>query len=136
MISLKVARLGKADIYYFHNCPTRYLYRDPTRQKAEAVADFLMQLRPERSAVLIFSDGGAARGGFSGERWESTVKFIDKLKQRVRHIAWLNPMSTERWDGTTAGEIARLVPMFEISRQGLDNAIAILRGGGNITQLK
>ncbi|MDF5737125.1 MULTISPECIES: hypothetical protein [unclassified Nostoc] len=128
--ALRGGRLGKASIYYFHNCPTKYLYHDQTRQKVEPVTDFLAQLRPERSAVLIFSDGGAARGGFSLERLELTQKFLDELKQRSRYIAWLNPMATERWFGTTAGEIARLVPMFEVSRQGFDGAIDVLRGRG------
>ncbi|MBO3462315.1 hypothetical protein G7B40_003400 [Aetokthonos hydrillicola Thurmond2011] len=121
-------RLGKAGVYYFHNCPTRYLYHEPTRQKAKLIQDVLDQLRPERSAVLIFSDAGAARGGFSSERLELTKKFLDQLKQRVRYIAWLNPMVKERWFETTAGEIARWVPMFEISRQGMDRAIDVLRG--------
>ncbi|MBW4609634.1 MAG: hypothetical protein KME22_21115 [Hassallia sp. WJT32-NPBG1] len=126
--ALRGGRLGKADIYYFHNCPTKYIYRDATRQKAEALSDFLAKLRPECSAVLIFSDAGAARGGYSLERLELTEKFLYQLKQRVRYIAWVNPMATERWFGTTAGEIARLVPMFELSRQGLDSAIDVLRG--------
>ncbi|MEH1949730.1 MAG: hypothetical protein V7K77_22685 [Nostoc sp.] len=133
--ALRGGRLGKASIYYFHNCPTKYLYHDQTRQKAEPVTDFLAQLRPERSAVLIFSDGGAARGGFSLERLELSQKFLDQLKQRSRYIAWLNPMATERWFGTTAGEIARLVPMFEVSRQGFDGAIDVLRGRASKAQL-
>ncbi|MFN6568786.1 hypothetical protein [Dendronalium sp. ChiSLP03b] len=134
--ALRGGRLGKASIYYFHNCPTKYLYHDQTRQKAEPVADFLAQLRPERSAVLIFSDGGAARGGFSLERLELTQKFLEQLKQRSRYIAWLNPMATDRWFGTTAGEIACLVPMFEVSRQGFDGAIDVLRGRGINAQLR
>ena len=134
--ALRGGRLEKASIYYFHNCPTKYLYHDQTRQKAEPVTDFLAQLRPERSAVLIFSDGGAARGGFSLERLELTQKFLDQLKQRSRYIAWLNPMATERWFGTTAGEIARLVPMFEVSRQGFDGAIDVLRGRASTAQLR
>jgi uncharacterized protein len=129
-------RLGEAGIYYFHNCPTRYLYQDLARQKAEPVADVLAHLRPERSTVLIFSDAGAARGGLSIERLELTQKFLDQLKQRVRYVAWLNPMAKERWFGTTAGEIARFVPMFEFSRQGLDGAIDVLRGRGSHAQLE
>jgi hypothetical protein len=129
-------RLGGAGIYYFHNCPTRYLYQDPTRQKSKPVTDVLVQLRPERSAVLIFSDAGAARGGFSIERLELTQKFLDQIKQRVRYVAWLNPMAKERWFGTTAGEIAGLVPMFEFSRQGMDGAIDVLRGRGSHAQLE
>jgi hypothetical protein len=83
---------------------------------------------PQRTVVLIFSDAGAARGGYSEECIELTEAFLTQLRQRVRYIAWLNPMPQKRWFGTTAGEIARLLPMFEMTRRGLQDAIAVLRG--------
>ncbi|MGI8501622.1 MAG: hypothetical protein ACR2LR_10850 [Hassallia sp.] len=121
-------RLGKFNIYYFHNCPDEYIYRDSYHQKAELIKDVLNRLRQERTVVLIFSDGGAARGGLNSQRIELTEAFLNQLKQHVRYIAWLNPMPRKRWSGTTAGEIAGLVPMFEVSRQGLSGAIDTLRG--------
>ncbi|WP_414589648.1 hypothetical protein [Scytonema sp. PCC 10023] len=125
---LRGGRLGKAGIYYFQNCPTEYLYRDCYRQEAELIENFLRPLRTERSSVLIFSDAGAARGGYSKERVELTKKFLDKLKRKVRYIAWLNPMPKDSWKGTTAQEINKIVPMFEFSRRGLQDAIGVLRG--------
>lgn len=121
-------RLGRAGIYYFHNCPVEYLYRDPYQLEAESVGDILSRLRPDRSSVLIFSDAGAARGGFSPERIELTEAFLKQLRQQVRYIAWLNPMPRSRWGSTTAGQIERLVPMFEFSHRGLQDAIGVLRG--------
>ncbi|MEH1892074.1 MAG: hypothetical protein V7K92_22360, partial [Nostoc sp.] len=70
------------------------------------------------------------------------IVVLDTLLLNVPHkprkccIAWLNPMATERWFGTTAGEIARLMPMFEVSRQGFDGAIDVLRGRGINAQLR
>jgi uncharacterized protein len=46
----------------------------------------------------------------------------------VRYFAWLNPMPSECWRQTTAGKIARFVPMFEMSPQGMNAAISVLRG--------
>lgn len=126
--ALRGGRLGKAGIYYFHNCPIDYLYRDPYHQEAVLVSDIVNHVCSERTAVLIFSDAGAARGGLNEERYDLTKEFLGKLKQRVRYIAWLNPMPKKRWFGTTADEIARLVPMFEVSRRGLQDAIGVLRG--------
>ncbi len=37
-------------------------------------------------------------------------------------------MPSECWRQTTAGEIARFVPMFEMSSQGMNAAISVLRG--------
>lgn len=134
-LSLRVAetairggRLGKAGIYYFHNCPLDYLYHDPNLLEAELVSDVVTHVCSDRTAVLILSDAGAARGGYSEERYELTKEFLAQLKQRVRYIAWLNPMPRSRWNKTTAGEIASLVPMFEVSRRGLQDAIGVLRG--------
>ncbi|MCJ8282121.1 MAG: hypothetical protein MJK14_20350, partial [Rivularia sp. ALOHA_DT_140] len=50
------------------------------------------------------------------------------LQQRVRNIAWINPKPQKRWLNTTAEEISNLVPMFEVSRSGLQDAISVLRG--------
>lgn len=125
--ALRGGRLGSADIYYFHDCPIEYLYRDRHHQEAEAISSILDGIS-ERTAVLIFSDGGAARGGHSPDRVELTEIFLEQIKTKVRYIAWLNPMPKSRWEGTTAGEIARMVPMFAVSRSGLQSAINVLRG--------
>jgi uncharacterized protein len=121
-------RLGKAGVYYFSNCPVEYIYRDLHYQEAEPMKDAFAQLRKDRTVVLIFSDAGAARGGFNSERIELTEAFLNQLKQHVRYIAWLNPMPRSRWRGTTSSEIANLIPMFEVSRRGLQDAVGVLRG--------
>lgn len=120
-------RLGQAGVYYFHDYPEGYLYRDPARLEAQPIPDALAAIG-ERATVLIVSDAGAARGNFDPERLEQTRAFVQQLKQSVRRYAWLNPMPNNRWPGTTAGEIARLVPMFEMSRRGLDAAVSALQG--------
>jgi len=120
-------RLGQTGIYYFHDYPANFLYRDPARLEGEPVNDVLAKFGT-RAAVLIISDAGAARGKFDTKRIALTEHFIQQLKQTVRYYAWLNPMPNTRWMHTTAGAIARLAPMFEMSRQGLDAAISTLQG--------
>ena len=121
-------RLGQAGIYYFHNCPVDYLYNDAWHQQAEQIPAVLSRLRRDRTVILIFSDAGAARGGLNFKRVSLTIAFLRRLKRHVRYVAWLNPMPKPRWAGTTAGEIARYIPMFEATRQGMDQAIDVLRG--------
>jgi uncharacterized protein with von Willebrand factor type A (vWA) domain len=126
--AIQGGQLANANIYYFHNCPSDYLYQDPYHQVAEPVNELLSQFHCDYTGVLIFSDAGAARGAFSQERLDLTAEFLDRLRQQLRYVAWLNPMPRDRWSGTTAGAIAQLVPMFELSRQGLLQAIDVLRG--------
>ncbi|MBE9188509.1 hypothetical protein IQ270_28710, partial [Microcoleus sp. LEGE 07076] len=102
--AVRGGRLGNAGIYYFQNCPVEYLYHDPYQLEAEKIDRLLANLRPEKSAMLIFSDAGAARGGYSEERVKLTAAFLQQIKAKVRYVAWLNPMPESRWEGTTAGK--------------------------------
>jgi uncharacterized protein len=120
-------RLGQAGAYYFHDYPAGYLYRDVARVEAVSLGDALNEIG-ERAVVLIVSDAGAARGTFDQERVDRTCEFVTRLKQAVRRCAWLNPMPHTRWAESSAGQIAQCLPMFEMSRRGLDAAISVLRG--------
>lgn len=121
-------RLGQPRIYYFHNCPGKYLYRDPYHLEAELTGDIFGNLRSKQAGVLIFSDAGAARGVLNRRRVKQTAAFLKQLGQQIRYVAWLNPMPSSSWPETSAAEIARLVPMFECDRPGLHESICVLRG--------
>lgn len=120
-------RLRQTRVFYFHDYPDEYLYRHLALLNAQPISEVLEEIG-ERAVVLIVSDGGAARGNFDQDRVESTKLWIEQLQQSVRYCAWLNPMPNDWWQHTTAGEIARLLPMFEMSRQGMNAAISVLRG--------
>lgn len=126
--AVRGGRLERTKTYFFHNCPVEYLYHDPAQFNAAPIQEVVDSLHFRRTSVLIFSDAGAARGGLNWERVEMTVDFINQLKQRVQHIVWLNPMPRSRWPQTTAGKLLPFVPMFDLSRRGLDDAISNLRG--------
>lgn len=120
-------RLRITNVFYFHDYPDEYLYRHPAMLDAKLVSEILEEMG-KRAVVLIISDAGAARGNFDQERVDNTKVWIEELQQSVRYLAWLNPMPSEYWGQTTAGEIARFVPMFEMSFQGMNAAISVLRG--------
>jgi uncharacterized protein len=128
--AMRGGRLGEAGVYYFHNCPIDYLYHDSKHQQAEPLKNLMGKVLRGRSVVLIFSDAGSARGGANPARVNATKQFLSELKLHVRYVVWLNPMPKARWIGTSAEAIAQFVPMYEISRQGLDGAISALRGRG------
>ncbi len=121
-------RFSRVRVYYFHNCPDEYLYRDPYHLEAEPLDDCLSSLPKARTVCLIFSDAGAARGGFSSKRRRLTKFFLKGLRRYVRYMVWINPVPHQRWEATTAYDIQTLVPMFEFNRQGFYSAIDILRG--------
>lgn len=126
--AMRGGRLGASRVYYFHNCPVEYVYGGPGYSPAVRVEEMLSGLSPNRACLLIFSDAGAARGGYSEDRFELTQRFLQQCQQRLRYLVWVNPVPKERWGMTTAGEIAKLIPMFECDRLGLQNAVKVLRG--------
>ncbi|MGB7444604.1 MAG: hypothetical protein WA919_26355 [Coleofasciculaceae cyanobacterium] len=120
-------KLRQTRVFYFHDYADEYLYRHPALLNAQLVDEILAEVG-ERAVVLIVSDGGAARGNFDRERVKYTQEWIERLQQSVQYVAWLNPMPNDSWQHTTAGEIREFVPMFEMSRQGMNAAISVLRG--------
>ncbi|MGK7943227.1 MAG: hypothetical protein AB4058_02020 [Microcystaceae cyanobacterium] len=121
-------RLREQDIYYFRNCPQRYLFQDPAGRKPITIKRVLNTLSPQYGGILIISDGGAIRGTYSERRVKQTSAFLQQLRKVTVKIAWLNPLPPKRWKKTTAEMIAQEVSMFELNRQGLEQGINILRG--------
>jgi hypothetical protein len=78
--------------------------------------------------VLIYSDAGALQKELHPERVQATQEFIRRLSRLSAYVAWLNPAPSHRWPDTNAGRLAATLPMFETSRNGLDGAIAALKG--------
>jgi uncharacterized protein with von Willebrand factor type A (vWA) domain len=126
--AMRGGQLDDINIYYFHNCPLNYLYGDQYSQRAELIDEVMSNNLSYYTSVLIFSDAGAARGTLNTERVELTNAFLTVLKRRIRYVAWLNPVPSSRWQGTTANQISRFIPMFELNKRGLDNTISVLRG--------
>lgn len=127
----KGGRLNQRSTFYFHNCPDDYIYTDTTRVNSIEIYKALSEL-DEKSVALIVSDGGAARGNYNSSRVQATRKFVNQLKKSILRCAWLNPMPKERWQNNTAVDISDFIPMFEMSRMGLENAISFLRGKYNL----
>jgi uncharacterized protein with von Willebrand factor type A (vWA) domain len=119
--------LGKIDCYYFHDCPEQFLYQCSTLTNAWPLEEVLQE-KAKGNSVLIISDGGAARGYYDGMRVTDTKTFLQTLSTYTYLYAWLNPMPQNRWLTTTAEDIANMVPMFPLEREGLEDAVNILRG--------
>jgi len=119
--------LSNVDVYYFHNSPGSYVYRDPHLTQP-VVTNFVWAQCNTDSSVLFFSDAGAARGRLTMERVKSTTEVLAQLQQYTSSIGWLNPMPTDRWDGSSAELIAYLVAMEQMDEDGFSNLIEIVRG--------
>lgn len=124
---LRSGSLRQIDIFYFHDAPENYLYRHPTLFGSKSLESVLLEYC-QNTSVLIVSDAGAARGHYDSIRLKATKEFLDKLNQSTYLYAWLNPVPKARWIGNTAWYIAKLLPMFQLDWEGLNDLVNVLRG--------
>lgn len=103
------------------------VYSDPSLSSPLDLDDVLASVTRTTSTVIV-SDAGAARGGLHTPRLVDTVALAKALLAATGGLVWLNPLRRERWRRTTAGQIARHVPMFPLTRQGMYRAVNVLRG--------
>lgn len=114
--------------FWFHDSPADGLFETPNLAAPVDIEHFFAM---SGGSVLIFGDAGAARGDFDGRRVRGTHEFLRRLAGLSRPVAWINPVPSTRWAGSTAETIAAEgVSMFPLSRRGLEDAVATLRGGG------
>ena len=120
-------RFHQTWVYYFCNYPGQYLYQDSHCLQGQPIEAILPQLHPNYAGVLVVSDGGAIRGNFNPVRLRRTQEFIAELKRYTDKLSWLNPLPPHRWHKTTAGAIAKEIPMFELNQTGFEAALLAWR---------
>jgi uncharacterized protein len=126
--------------FYFHNCVYARVYEtdrftDPTR-----VADLIGDLGPEWKLVVVgdaamhpaeLLGSGDYEYDATGNAGEPTsgMRTLTKLADHFKRAAWLNPDPPSYWRGGTAEQIARVFPMFQLTLDGLSEAITHLSKG-------
>ena len=137
-------KMAEIDVstFYFYNVPSKekkenpadptdyILYTSKAHSRYKLLQTELKKILNKNpdTAILLFSDAGAARGALQTNRIYDSAEFIQTLKQFTPKIACLNPIPEDRWIGTTASFVRDFVPMFEATEIGLKNAIKVLRG--------
>ncbi|WP_216669968.1 hypothetical protein [Brasilonema sennae] len=154
----QAGRLEETAIYYFHNVPaegadeqvleplgkelfpvldsilpqitplkTGYLYEDSDLLSPIALEEVLQKYAADAFVVMI-SDAGAVRKCYNVVRLLDTISFIKALRAYTLNYVWLNPLPKSYWKDNTAAQIARHVPMFPLNREGIYQAVNVLRG--------
>lgn len=122
-------------IYYFHNTVYSRVWLDPQRHlKLEPVEDFIRK-DPETRLIFI-GDASMApyelmhnNGSIYVEHRESSASIdrLNYLAKIFRHSVWLNPQQEYEWDRTwTVGVIQKVIPMYELTLDGLEKAVQYL----------
>jgi hypothetical protein len=131
--------------YYFHNCIYEYVYEDARLFRRDAVptGDILRRLG-ERWKTLIVGDASmhphelmGARGNIN-PRLESDTRGIDwlfRIQDHFGRCVWVNPDPERGWEHSqTTRVIKSIFPMFHLSVDGVERAIAALVGARRVSQ--
>ena len=103
------------------------VYDDPELITPGQLKSVIADAAPGTAAAVI-SDAGAARGRLDTIRLLDTVSLLKALTSSMSAVTWLNPAKSANWPESTAGQIARYIPMFPLTRVGLTGAVEALRG--------
>ncbi len=129
------AQFKELKTYFFHNTVYDTLWEDSARYRKPARIDALARSDPETRFIfvgdasmapyeLMAQDGSIHIAARSGRPSIECLKF---LSQTFQHSVWLNPIPRYQWNYTrTIGLISHIFPMFELSIDGLEKAIAHL----------
>jgi uncharacterized protein with von Willebrand factor type A (vWA) domain len=132
-------RFKRCDTYFFHNTIYGTVYKDARRREPLALKELLK--RAPETRVLVLGDASMApeellwpRGAisFGEEDNESSLVWLQRLRDRFRHSVWLNPIPKELWreayGSTTIRRIGEVFRMEELTLGGIKRAVEHLNG--------
>ncbi|HJX69902.1 MAG TPA: VWA domain-containing protein [Dehalococcoidia bacterium] len=117
--------------FYFHNCIYENLYQDMERQEEVSTEHILRTLEPDYKVILV----GDARMAIQEltekdgaiyyyQRNETPgIVWLKQIAEHFTHRVWLNPEEPSYWNHPTVMLIGRLFPMFELTLDGLGEAV-------------
>jgi uncharacterized protein with von Willebrand factor type A (vWA) domain len=120
-------------IFYFHNTIYDFLWGDPPRRHRPLPVEELVRLDPETRFIIVgdasmapyelmATDGSIYIEERSGKPSYEQLRFISET---FSHSVWLNPKPIEQWPLVrTISVIGEIFPMFELTLDGLEQAVA------------
>ena len=123
--------------YFFHNTIYDVIWEDPPRIRKPYKVDDLMRLDPETRLIVV---GDASMAPYELMATDGSIHIEEKSGlpslERLQAIAgafpysvWLNPKPRQTWPYTmTLAKIREIFPMFELSIDGLEQAVKYLQG--------
>jgi uncharacterized protein with von Willebrand factor type A (vWA) domain len=133
-------RVKRCQTYFFHNTIYGSVYKDPQRRRPLPTPELLR--RSQDTRLLIVGDASMAleelvypSGAiyFEEEERESSLRWLERLRDRFRHAAWLNPIPKELWRDVygrdTIRRIGEVFHMEDLTLGGIKRAVAWLTRG-------
>lgn len=130
--------------YFFHNCIYGELYADMIRLRGEPTAEVLKKLDKTWALILVgdaymhpfeLSERGGALD-YSYHNHKPGISWLRTVRDKVPNSVWLNPEPRRIWNASTILSIRQIFPMFELTLEGMEDAVDHLRGAKKKKALK
>jgi hypothetical protein len=120
--------------FFFHNCIYQDVYDDIWNAKAVPTEKLFSNYHRGYKVVIV----GDARMAYSElfDRYgcidyycsneQPGVEWLERIKNHYPFTVWLNPTPREYWRHPTVDAISRIFPMYELTLDGLKDAIRAL----------
>jgi hypothetical protein len=116
---------------YFHNCPYSTLFSDIQRQDAMPTHELLRSI--DEDTYLVIVGDATMHPAELTEPWgaidywhhneTSGIEWLRRLRARLRHAVWLNPLREAWWNAPSLLMVRRLFPMYPLTVSGLEDAV-------------
>jgi uncharacterized protein with von Willebrand factor type A (vWA) domain len=126
------AQFKELKTYFFHNTVYDTLWADPARYRQSLSVRELCRQDPETRLIIVgdasmapyelmSSDGSIYIQERSGR---PSLEILRGLADTFPHCVWLNPVPSRMWPYTqTIGIIGEIFPMYELTIDGLEQAV-------------
>ncbi len=117
------------EVWQFHNCVYRWLYRDYNNWERIPTAEVLKDLTPQHRLVFV-GDASMAPWELFAAQGPDARSGLDHLRlfsERCPASVWLNPDPKRWWSHPTVDAIGKLFPMHPLTLDGLRDAVRVLR---------
>ena len=138
--------LSKLEVYLFHNNVYGYIWKPNSKNllassyaKPNSLID-LKKVVKKRKKVIIYGDAEMSYSEFQGDGWppggneERVAKFgmggkesLKFIKKKANSVVWINPVFAKEWkerdDSRTIKSISDIIPMYDLTIGGIEDAI-------------
>lgn len=126
----------RIETFYFHNTIYDEVYKDQRRYEAFSTNKLLESSSETR--IIILGDASMAPeeliATYGSISWsgneEPSISWLNKIKNRFKHIVWLNPIPKEQWQNSygswTINRINNIFHMEDFTLSGLKKSVEYL----------
>ncbi len=120
--------------YYFHNCVYDKVYETHRLRKGLTLDELTRRLLPETRLIFV-GDAHMAPYELTApygavDYWEQNesagISYLKRLDAHFLKSVWLNPIPKRFWTHPTIRMIKECFPMFELTIEGLEDAVSEL----------